>query len=69
MERGGEGRGLIFIFLFIVAYAALYLYYIAPSLNSPEPSLFGASRALVYALVIWILMMASVIGMYLYLWR
>ncbi len=62
-------RDLIITAAFIILYLALYLYYVVPGLNSPEPSVLGMSVALAYSLLVWVLLMAVVAAAYLYVWR
>jgi hypothetical protein len=66
--RGGRPTPVV-VAAFILVYAALYLYYVFPSINSPDPVFLGLSRALAYALLLWLAMMAVVVAAYLYVWR
>ena len=65
----GERRSLAVTAAFILLYAALYIYYIFPSLNSPDPTFLGLSKALTYSLLVWVLLMAVIVAAYLYVWR
>ena len=65
----GERKNLAVTAAFILLYAALYLYYIFPSVNSPDPVFLGLSKALTYSLFIWVLLMAVIVAAYVYVWR
>ena len=65
----GERRSLAVTAAFILLYAALYIYYIFPSLNSPDPIFLGLSKALTYSLLVWVLLMAVIVAAYIYVWR
>ena len=65
----GERKSLLATAVFILLYAALYIYYIIPGVNSPDPVFLGLSKALTYSLLVWVLLMAVIVAAYLYVWR
>ena len=70
MWRVGElEAGKTLTAAFVALYAAIYLLYVMPGLNSPQQVFLGLSRALAWSLLVWIGMMIVVYLAYKYVWR
>ncbi len=54
---------------YITVNALVFLLYVVPGLNSPEPSFAGLSTAFAYALAVWIVLMLLLIVVAVYVWR
>ena len=56
-----------------IAYLAVnvmvFLLYVVPGLNSPEPAFAGLSVAFAYSLLAWVLLMAVVVAAAVFAWR
>lgn len=54
---------------FVLLYLAAYLVYLVPSLNKPDPSVFGMSVTLVYSIVVWLLLLLVIVLAAARVWR
>ena len=54
---------------YVAVNGLIFLLYVVPELNSPEPSIAGLSVAFVYSIIVWILLMVLVVVISLTVWR
>ena len=68
-RRASRLAGVILSIAYLAANVMVFLLYIFPGLNSPEPVFAGLSVAFAYSLLAWVLLMAVVIAAAVFAWR